>query len=63
MLHPGPAPQNQAQEAQNQGLPSKGKLGFPKGVPMIWSPDRQAEVGHYFGHPQNVQVNGLNFGF
>ncbi len=31
------------------------------GVSTKWSPDRQAEVGDRFGHPQGVQVGALNF--
>ena len=29
-------------------------------MPTTWSPDRQAEVGDHFGHPQGVQVKALN---
>ncbi len=57
LLGPGPGAPKIGPKEAGIGPPGSGEsLGF-------WSPDRQAEVGDRFGHPQGVQVNALNSEF
>ncbi len=50
-----------AQGGWSRAPRARGKLGFPLGAPTKWSPDRQAQVGDHFGHPQGLQVKALKF--